>query len=207
MSGLKAVVSEDGKEDGGVTFPSPNPKIGDKIKFGPDKRQRDATISMVEAASPVEERPAPTAPDETGDEHNDAESVTNAEPLKGQPDLPTLTNALPSPTTPGETAPIATEAVPVAAMLYAAEASDLNGFRNAYSSRIREGEEQANWEENLKEARDNVKRLLGNHKIDELTFTFTGNKENGEVSIVSKVKVLVTLKVIREGDKWKIDER
>ena len=102
---------------------------------------------------------------------------------------------------PVATVPIATEAVPVSAMLYSAEASDLNGFRNAYSSRIREGKEQANWEENLKEARGNVKRLLGNHKIDELTFTFTENKEDGEVSTVSKVKVLFTLKVISEGDK------
>ena len=67
--------------------------------------------------------------------------------------------------------------------------------------------EQANWEKKLKEARDNVKRLLGNHKIDELTFTFTENKEDGEVSTVSKVKVLFTLKVISEGDKWKIEQR
>ena len=42
---------------------------------------------------------------------------------------------------------------------------------------------------------------MGNHKNDELTFTFTENKEDGEVATFSKVKVLFTLKVISEGDK------
>ena len=49
----KVTVYDDGKEDGGVTFPTVPPKKGDKIKFGPTANQSEATITKIEDASPL----------------------------------------------------------------------------------------------------------------------------------------------------------
>ena len=67
---LKVTVYEDGKEDGGLTFPTAQPKKGDKIKFGPAGEQMEAAITKIEDASPLATRtqgddgdgPTPTAP-------------------------------------------------------------------------------------------------------------------------------------------------
>ncbi len=54
---LKVTVYEDGKEDGGLTFPAAQLKKGDKIKFGPADSQREASITKIEDASPLATRP------------------------------------------------------------------------------------------------------------------------------------------------------
>ncbi len=74
---LKVTVYEDGKEDGGLTFPTAQPKKGDKIKFGPADEQMEATITKIEDASPLAtgpqgggddgDQPAPIPPLPGGD--------------------------------------------------------------------------------------------------------------------------------------------
>lgn len=55
VSGPKTVtVSDGGKADGGVNFPTAHPKQGDKITFGGARRQSAAVISKIEDASPME---------------------------------------------------------------------------------------------------------------------------------------------------------
>ena len=53
VDGLTARVKENGEEDGGVTFTTATPKKGDKISFGPEKRQITATILRIEPAAPL----------------------------------------------------------------------------------------------------------------------------------------------------------
>ena len=83
---LKVTVYEDGKGDGGVTFPTAQPKKGDKIKFGPADRQGEATITKIEDASPLATGPQGGGgdPDETAPEPGDPseEGLPEAEPVE-----------------------------------------------------------------------------------------------------------------------------
>ena len=54
---MKVTIFEDGKADGGLTFPTAHPKKGDKIRFGPDEGQMPGTITKIEDASPMESEP------------------------------------------------------------------------------------------------------------------------------------------------------
>ena len=53
INGLKARVFENGKEDGGITFNSDNPAIGDLVTFGSARRQTAGTILSIEPAKPL----------------------------------------------------------------------------------------------------------------------------------------------------------
>jgi len=96
---------------------------------------------------------------------------------------------------------------PLIAMLNAVKASDLNGFRNAYSKRIRSDAKQDDWENNLKEARGNLKRMYGDYKLEEFAFAFTGDEERGKVSMSHKGKKPIVLAIVKEDGQWKIDVR
>lgn len=99
------------------------------------------------------------------------------------------------------------EAAPVIAVLKAVKDSDVAGFRNAYSKEIREDKGQENWEKNLKEARVNMNKLFGDYQLTDFSFTFAGDSERGKVTLSHKGREAFPLKVIREGDTWKVDER
>ena len=62
VSGPKKVtIYEDGKVNGGITFPTAHPKKGDKIKFdereGEGNIMSNATITKIEDANPMESVP------------------------------------------------------------------------------------------------------------------------------------------------------
>lgn len=99
------------------------------------------------------------------------------------------------------------QALPVIAMLRAAQAKDAAAFRATYAKRIRDGKEQSDWEKNVAEANASVGRLFGGASVDELTFTFTGDADAGKVTIARPSQPPVTLAVVREGTEWKLDER
>jgi len=99
------------------------------------------------------------------------------------------------------------EASPLIALLKAAKASDINSFKDAYSKRIREDKGQGDWDKNLKEAQGSLKKMFGDYDLKDFSFTFTGDKEKGKVALSHKGKESITLKVIKEGGEWKLDER
>ena len=99
------------------------------------------------------------------------------------------------------------EAVPVIAVLKATKGSDVAGFKNAYAKRIREDKGQGDWEKNLKDAQVNMKKLFGDYQLNDFSFTFAGDREKGKVTLSHKGKEAFPLDVIKEGDKWKVDER
>jgi len=99
------------------------------------------------------------------------------------------------------------EAAPVIAMLKAAKGSDVAGFKDAYSKRIREDKGQGDWEKNLKEAQVNMKKLFGDYQLNDFRFTFAGDREKGKVTLSHKGREAFPLNIIKEGDKWKVDER
>ena len=99
------------------------------------------------------------------------------------------------------------EAAPVIAVLTAVKESDVKAFRNAYSQRIREDKDQGDWGKNLKEAKDNLKKMYGDYRITDFTFTFDGDKERGKVSFAHKHGKQLDLDVIKEEREWKVDKR
>jgi len=99
------------------------------------------------------------------------------------------------------------EAAPVIAVLKAAKGSSIAGFKNAYSKRIREDKDQGDWQKNLKEAQVNTKKLFGDYHLSDFSFTFSGDREKGKVTLFYKGKEAFPLSVIKEGEKWKVDER
>ena len=99
------------------------------------------------------------------------------------------------------------EAAPVIAVLKAAKGSDTAGFKNAYSRPIREDQDQGRWENNLREAQVNLKKLFGDYQLNDFSFTFSGDREKGKVTLFHKGEEAFPLTVIKEGEKWKVDER
>lgn len=51
VKGNEVLVFQRGKRDGGILFPSLNPKVGDEIEFGPDANKRNVTITKIESAN------------------------------------------------------------------------------------------------------------------------------------------------------------
>jgi len=99
------------------------------------------------------------------------------------------------------------EAAPVIAVLKAVKESDVAAFRNAYSRRIREDKEQGDWGKNLQEAKVNLKKMYGDYRIADFTFTYDGDTEGGKVSFAYKHGKPLDLDVINEDHEWKVDKR
>ena len=99
------------------------------------------------------------------------------------------------------------EAAPVIAVLKAVKESDVKAFKNAYSRRIREDKDQGDWDKNLKEAQDNIRKMYGDYQLGDFTFTFDGDEEMGKVSFTHKNGKQLDLDVIKEGKEWKVDKR
>lgn len=99
------------------------------------------------------------------------------------------------------------QAAPVIALLKAAKGADTAAFKNAYSRPIREDKDQGRWGGNLKEAQVNLKKLFGDYYLNDFSFTFSGDSEKGKVTLFHKGKEAFPLRVIKEGEKWKVDER
>ena len=51
VKGNEVLVFQRGKRDGGILFPSLNPKVGDEIEFGPDANKRKVTITKIKSAN------------------------------------------------------------------------------------------------------------------------------------------------------------
>ena len=99
------------------------------------------------------------------------------------------------------------EAAPVIAMLKAAKDSDVAGFKNAYSKEIREDKGQGDWKKNLQEAQVNMNKLFGDYQLSDFSFRFAGDSKKGKVTLSHKGREAFPLRVIKEGDTWKVDER
>ena len=93
------------------------------------------------------------------------------------------------------------------AVLKAVKESDVKAFKNAYSRRIREDNDQGDWEKNLKEANANLKKMYGDYQVGDFTFTYDGDEEKGKVTFTHTKGKKLDLEVIKEGGEWKVDMR
>ena len=99
------------------------------------------------------------------------------------------------------------QAAPMIAVLRAASASDAQGFRAAYSKRIRESDDQAEWSKNVREAGANLKKMYGDYKVEDFAFSFDGGADKGKLTVEHRDAKTIALAVVREDDGWKLDER
>jgi hypothetical protein len=99
------------------------------------------------------------------------------------------------------------QAAPFLDLLRAAKTSDVIGFKAAYAKRIREDASQSDWQKNVSEARDNLKKAFGDYEARDFAFTYAGDASKGVLSIAHKKDKPLALKVIAEDGDWKIDER
>lgn len=94
---------------------------------------------------------------------------------------------------------------PFIEMLKAVESSDIEKFKTSYSKRIRDDESQNNWEQNIAEAKINIKKLFGDIRYEDFTFKF--DDEKSKLGIIHKGKFILWVGVIKEDGLWKLDER
>ena len=82
IDGLKVKLSDNGRENGDVTFSTDNPKEGDQISFGPEQSQITATILRIEPAKAFEISTNPSTGGNTATpEPSDPEPVTETKKL------------------------------------------------------------------------------------------------------------------------------
>ncbi len=100
------------------------------------------------------------------------------------------------------------EAAAVVHMLEAIRNSDVEGFKNAHSQRIREHKDQSAWQKDLKEAQalwwDVLVRDGG--FMRETEWSFTGDSTSGKATAKYRGRE-IQFRVIKEGEEWKIDGR
>ena len=101
----------------------------------------------------------------------------------------------------------APEAAPIITVLEAAKVSDVAAFQNAYSRRILDDQDQADWPKNLDEARTNLTRMFGDYRLADFGFSFAGGTESGRVTLSHKGQRQFDLAVVKEDGRWKLDER
>jgi hypothetical protein len=101
----------------------------------------------------------------------------------------------------------APEAAPLITILEAAKVSDLAAFKSAYSRRIRDDQDQADWSNNLDEARTNLTRMFGDYRLADFGFAFAGGPERGRVTLSHQGTPQFDLAVVKEDGRWRLDER
>jgi len=81
------------------------------------------------------------------------------------------------------------------------------GLQERVFAANREDKEQGDWGKNLQEARVNLKKMYGDYRIADFTFTYDGDTEGGKVSFAYKHGKPLDLDVINEDHAWKVDKR
>jgi len=93
------------------------------------------------------------------------------------------------------------------AILKAVKSADATMFRDAYSARIHQEDQQSDWGKNLQEAQATMKEKFGDYQITDFTFSFAGDDAKGKLEVKFKGKAQFALAVVKESGAWKLDER
>lgn len=108
---------------------------------------------------------------------------------------------------PAAVAPRPPQVEPIVAVLRAAKARDAEAFRRSYSLRIRDAADQSDWPANVLEAKTHLAQMYGDYRVEDFQLSFDGGPDQGSVTIRYPGVKPIALRVVREGDGWKVDER
>jgi hypothetical protein len=102
-------------------------------------------------------------------------------------------------------------AEPFVALVRAVKTSDIQLLKTVWSksmtSHVKPAEADEYWKSTLKTYQEGFATELGEYTVDDFTVTFTGEDTRGRLNVSFKGKDLPALRIIKEGDSWKLDER
>jgi len=100
------------------------------------------------------------------------------------------------------------QAQPVLQWLEAAKNGDLELLKTVFAERVRKQFAGEGWDNVMKTYQRVFQKEFGDYTLDDFAFEFEGGEEHGTVSIVFKEKKLPgKLRVVKEKDSWKVNER
>lgn len=99
------------------------------------------------------------------------------------------------------------QAYPVVALLKAAQEDNLELYKVIYSTNMRSLFQEEDWSPSLSRYAQLFEREFGDYALGDFRYSFSGDEDAGEVSILFQGRELRGLKVVREGEQWKLDER
>lgn len=108
---------------------------------------------------------------------------------------------------PDEAHNIVPPAQPVVRWLKAVKAGDQKLLKTVFSETMRKEFDEVGWDKVLKTYQEVFGREIGDYKLEEFAFEYTGGEDEGEVLVVHKGKKFPGLRVIKEQAGWKVNER
>jgi hypothetical protein len=93
------------------------------------------------------------------------------------------------------------------AILEAAKNSNIRMFKEAYSKRIQQEDQQSDWAKNLQDAKATMNQKFGDYQLSDFKFTFEGDEVKGKLDVTFKGTQQFALAIVREDGVWKLDER
>jgi hypothetical protein len=96
---------------------------------------------------------------------------------------------------------------PVAVLLKAVKDANTEQLKTAFSENMRRRFDTEGWEKVLKTYQDAFMKEFGDYKPEDFSYQFAGGENAGSVSIRYRGRTLPALRVIKEGNEWKVDER
>ena len=82
--------------------------------------------------------------------------------------------------------------------------NDADLLRTAYSERLQGTSES--WPKRLKDYQQEIQDAWGEASVYDFGFPYSGDDQEGEVEVLWKEEEYRTIKIVREGDAWKLDE-
>jgi len=91
-------------------------------------------------------------------------------------------------------------------LFLAVQRQDIDLFKSAYSSRMQEEFARKNWRVSFRACTELFREQLGDYSPEDFRYSFSGTNEEGVVETVFKGRALSGMRVVKEGDSWKLDE-
>ena len=96
---------------------------------------------------------------------------------------------------------------PVITWLAAVKKGDREELKSAFSQRIRKRFDEEGWDKPLKTYQETFAAEFGDYRLSEFSLAYsTLGDQDGEVTVFRKGKEFRELRIIKENDRWKIDE-
>jgi len=98
------------------------------------------------------------------------------------------------------------QAAPVAALIKAATTNDLDLLKSVFSERISQGIGPQGWPSVMAKYRRAFK-LFGKYPASKFNYRFRGNDQAGRVTVMLNKQPLINVNVVKEGNRWKVNDR
>ncbi|GAB4400187.1 MAG: hypothetical protein OHK0053_21500 [Microscillaceae bacterium] len=103
-------------------------------------------------------------------------------------------------------ATIPVQARPLIDLLLSVKENNMEKFRNAFSKKIIQANSPANWNQNLREGREVLISKFGNFRVEDFSFAYQGNQEEGRIVLYYQQQAHLSLAVVLEQEGWKLNE-